>query len=146
MENEIKKRTRQKHGDRLLLSPEAVAALKGFDAQIESAFGQTVSVNHKDKVTFLLRQRGTELTADDLAQIRALYFDEVKAVETALKELKIARANGNREKISDVMKKLAAPHVIENKAPKRPRVARFKRTSTPSTSVVSSVDPSATKA
>ncbi len=146
MENEIKKRARQKHGDRILLSPDALAALKAFDTQIESAFGHAVSVSHKDKITFLMRQRGGELTADDLTQIRALYFDEVKAVEIALAELKAARASGNREKMSDVIKKLAAPHVIENKPPKRPRAARLKRTSTPSAEDTSTVDPSDAKA
>ncbi len=133
MENEIKKRSRQKHGDRILLSPDTLVALQKFDSQIESAFGQTVSVSHKDKIWFLLRQRGTDLTTDEMAQIRILYFDEVKAVQLALKELKTARATGNREKIAEVMKKLAAPHVIENTTSKRPRAARVRRRSSPAT-------------
>lgn len=144
MENE--KRKRQKHSDRILLAPEALVALQNFDSQIETAFGPTVSVSHKDKVTFLLDQRGFALTAAELEQIRTLYFDEVKAVQLALKELKVARASGDRAKVDEVMKKLAAPHVTEKQPPKRPRVPRSKRASSPVTDGAN-IDPSdATKA
>jgi hypothetical protein len=127
MENETKKRKRQKHSDRVLLSPEALARLQDFDSQIEAAFGQTVSVGHKDKITFFFRQRGFGFTAAELEQIRELYFDEVKAVQLALKELKVARANGDRAKVDEVMKKLAAPHVTQKDTPNRPRVRRSKK-------------------
>ena len=133
MENESKKRKRQKHSDRILLSPNALATLQDFDSQIEATFGQTVSVGHKDKITFFLGQRSSALTTGELAQIRALFFDEVKAVQLALKELKVARASGDRAKVDEVMKKLAAPHVTQKDAPKRPRVTRSRRASAPST-------------
>lgn len=93
MENQIKAKTRVKHPDRITLSPEALKKVEAWVKEVETRH-QGVHLTKSNIVDFLLLSRSPELSESELKEIVALHYDEVRFLAWALKQIRVAKAQG----------------------------------------------------
>ena len=103
MEDKPKKETI--HQDRILLKGEALDRVNHWSKQVsEKVWGTKVS--HTALVHWLIDSHPDELSASELNGIEAKFFDEVKYTESLLRELKVAKAKGEKTTINDLLARL----------------------------------------
>lgn len=124
-ELEIKTRKkRQANPDRIVLNKDSMEIILKMVAQVEQAFGGMVKLGTKDIANFLISSRGTDLDTGELAQIREKFFDEVRAAQWPLNQLKQAKDAGQPLTLADVLSQLQVPNTkrhTRERASKRPR-------------------------
>lgn len=115
--SENKKRTKSlRHPDRLTVSPKALERLNGWVADLEGQL-KGINLTRNQLVQWLILSHADSLSAQELKQIEAEFFDELKFAEWAVRELKAAQARGERIGLADI--------VVQSRAAK-PDKARVK--------------------
>ncbi|MGE4133304.1 MAG: hypothetical protein AB7F86_16795 [Bdellovibrionales bacterium] len=103
------KRKRKPITDRIVLNQASMETVANVVGQIEQAFGGLVKLGTKDVVNYLLQSRSSALTASDLNQIRAQFFDEIRAAQWALRQVKEAKERGESVSLTEVLARMALP-------------------------------------
>ena len=91
-----------RHPDRVSLKPESLARLSKWIEDIQSRF-KGVRVAKGDLVNFLINSHPTDLCEDELEQLGARYFDEVRFYSWAISRLKAERAEGKNSTLADII-------------------------------------------
>ena len=125
-DQKIEKKKRQFNPDRIVLEAKSVELVKKISAQIELAFNGVIKLTNKEIANFLIQARSTELTANELRQMRELHFDEVRAAMWAVQKLKVAREKGEDITLAQIIEQIQTP---KNKRPFQP--SKAKRASEP---------------
>ena len=131
MENEFKKR-RSNVGDRIVLTDATQAHLKRHCNEIAELTNGMVKIPLRDLANFLLQARSYPINATELLDLRQKYFDEVKALQWALSEMKQSRARGETVKLNEILKKVQMQSVGEKSTPTTATRKRKSIASTPS--------------
>lgn len=129
--NEEKRKRRTNAADRIVLSSETQAQLKAWDAQIQAETNGMVSVPYRELANFILQIRNAPITATEMSEIRARYFDEMKALKRAMDDVRDLRARGEKVDLNDVLKKIQMRGVEENRASQRAPRARKSKAQVP---------------
>jgi len=125
-DQKIEKKKRQFNPDRIVLEAKSVELVKKISAQIELAFNGVIKLTNKEIANFLIQARSTELTANELRQMRELHFDEVRAAMWAVQKLKVAREKGEDTTLAQIIEQIQTP---KTKRPSQP--SKAKRASEP---------------
>ncbi len=125
-DQKIEKKKRQFNPDRIVLEAKSVELVKKISAQIELAFNGVIKLTNKEIANFLIQARSTELTANELRQMRELHFDEVRAAMWAVQKLKVAREKGEEITLAQIIEQIQTPKI---KRPSQP--LKTKRASEP---------------
>ena len=88
--------------DRITLRPDSLNRLDGWLASLQVKF-RGIRVSRSDLVNWLIGARAPELSGAELRALQREYFDEVQFTAWALRELKDARARGEKLSLKDIM-------------------------------------------
>ncbi len=103
MEKENNPKKRVRHPDRVSLTPEALTRLSEWATELEAVMkGSRVTKN--DLVNFLVLSHSAQLSDPEIDQLKSQHFDEVRFAEWALRQLKIAKAEGKSLSLTEIMK------------------------------------------
>ena len=114
------KAKRQRHEDRVTLDEESLRQVDRWIAQVTSAT-KGVALSRKDVVNWLVKQHTEELTTDELNELKGKYFNEVRFLQQAIKELRAAKQRGEAVTLEEILG--TASHATAP-APKRRRARR----------------------
>lgn len=118
--------------ERTVLDSESVEAIKKMMIQVEQELGDTVSVTQKTMVNFVIKNRSSILSAQELEQLKSENYDLIKALKHATDEAIKAKQNGSEIQLNDVIKLIQTPSVNLNSSSKKPR-GRKKKENTSAT-------------
>lgn len=107
--NNTPKRKRKAITDRIVLNQASLEAIARVMDQVDQAFGGLVKLGTKDVVNYLVQNRSSTLSTSDLNQIRAQFFDEVRAAQWALKQVKGAKERGESLSLGEVLAQMSLP-------------------------------------
>lgn len=107
--NNKPKRKRKPITDRIVLNQASMEAVASMIDQVDQAFGGLVKLGTKDVVNYLVQNRSSTLTTSDLNHIRAQFFDEVRAAQWALKQVKEAKERGESLSLGEVLAQMSLP-------------------------------------
>lgn len=107
--------------ERTVLDSESVEAIKKMMIQVEQELGDTVSVTQKTMVNFIIKNRSSILTSQELEQLKSENYDLIKALKRATDEAIKAKQNGSEIQLNEVIKLIQTPSVNLNSSPKKPR-------------------------
>lgn len=95
METENVKKPRVRHADTVTLDAEL---LEKIDAEIAQVTGvkKGVRLSRKDYVAYRLRKSPKRLIPEDVEELVALFYDEERFLKEALKEIRAAKARGEK--------------------------------------------------
>ncbi|MBI2712739.1 MAG: hypothetical protein HYX41_07805 [Bdellovibrio sp.] len=94
--------TKNTYPDRVKISAEAIAKLNNLAEQVNSQL-RGVKLTRCELVDFLLLSHSESLSASELKDLEAKYFDEVKFAQWAVEELKRAKARGESVSFADIL-------------------------------------------
>ena len=103
MENTQDSKKRVKHPDRVTLTPEALIRLSDWATELEGHLKGS-RVTKSDLVNFLVLSHAAQLSDRERDQLKSQHFDEVRFAEWAIRELKVARSQGKKLSLSEIMK------------------------------------------
>lgn len=115
----IKKR--QAHPDRIVLETKSMEFVKSVEEQIKETFGGMIELTNKEIANFLLQTRTMPLTSGELKAVKEKYFDDVRAAQWAVQQLKAAKNAGKEVSLAEVLSKLQMPNVKEKRVSKEPK-------------------------
>ncbi|MGE4107739.1 MAG: hypothetical protein AB7F66_11030 [Bacteriovoracia bacterium] len=104
-------------------------ALKSVDQKIEQimANNRGVTINRKDMVNWLLENRAP-LSSDEEKTIASIYYNEIRFLQNALKEMKAARSRGESMSLDAIIS--AKPTARKER---KPRIKKQKNLDTKET-------------
>jgi hypothetical protein len=108
MSEETKTKTYQKHPDRVTLGEGALARVNGWLDQVRSEL-RGIRLSRNDLVEYAILSQPEELPASSVAELKASRFDEVAFAAWALRELKAARAKGEKLTLAGIVSGAHAP-------------------------------------
>jgi hypothetical protein len=112
---QVEGKTGKQKQDRVSLDGDSLERLNKWLAQLQEEL-QGIKVSRTDLVRWLIHSHAVLLTRNEMDGIREQCFDDVEYASWALRQVKKARAEGQKLSLQDVMKAHS------------PRVARAKRT------------------
>lgn len=77
-------------------------------------------MSQKDILNFLIQERSTDLTTDEITKIRNKHFDIVRALKRATQEAIKAKQEGNEIQMNELLKIIQTPSVNKNQLSKKP--------------------------
>lgn len=90
---------------RVALRPETETIIEGWREHLQAVCPSFTATN-TDLVTWAV-ERASNLSNKDIQQIRHRFFDEVKELEDLVGKLKSARASGDEQTVSLLMKRVS---------------------------------------
>ncbi len=124
VENPRIKKARAQYGERISISNAATEKLMGWIEQA-NAKKQALNLSPKSMVNWLLESAPDELTNAQLKDLAERFYDEVKFLQTALMQMKQAKARGEKLSLDDLMHAQAAM-VKPEKRSGEPRLKKAK--------------------
>lgn len=100
----MEKKPRQRHPDRIVLSPEAVGVLRSHTDAIDAKFGGMIRLGLRDLANYLLIKRADALSESEIEDLKRNHYDEVKALRWAIAKLKQSKSNGDAASTADIFK------------------------------------------
>lgn len=114
MANDKATKKRSENPDRLIISPAVMTVLKNRLAQIQEEFGGGIKIHARDLALLILELRSGPLNETELVELKNRHYDEIKATEWAIQQVKKARSKGENLTLNQLMKKFNSPRVIKN--------------------------------
>jgi hypothetical protein len=121
---ELKKKRRRNSFDRIVLSEETQTILAGLISEIAEATNGMVKLHGRELANFLIQTRCQSLSTDEVAQLRAKYFDEAKAANWMVSQIRSAKTRGEKVDLEELIKIIQMQSVD-----KKPRVNRSSKKS-----------------
>lgn len=121
---EVEKKKRLFNPDRIVLNAESVTVLGRLREQINLAFGGMIKLSNKDLANFLIQQRSSALSEQEVLNVKSEFFDDVTAAQWVLKKLKDAKGKGEHLSLKEVIGSIQTPQVRKKRAPKTHQEAR----------------------
>ncbi len=100
--------------ERIILDPATVSVLQTISDQISSELGDLVQVTQKSVANFIIRKRSQSLSADEMSEFLSENYDLIKALKHATQKAITAKHQGNSIEISDILKFIQTPSVVES--------------------------------
>lgn len=98
---EVKPRRRTVYSDRVILKPELLAKSDGWIEQVK-AKRKGVRISRKDVVLWKLKQASADLSDVELEELTSAFYDEERFLLDLLKEVKAAKARGEKATLPDL--------------------------------------------
>ncbi len=124
VENPKSKKARAQYGERISISNAATKKLMGWIAQANTK-KQALNLSPKSMVNWFLESAPDELSNAQLKDLAERFYDEVKFLQTALMQMKQAKARGEKLSLDDLMHAQAASVKPEKKL-SEPRAKKLK--------------------
>jgi len=107
------------HPDRVWIGADALNRLSGWIAEVNSKL-QGVAITRSDLVNFIVLSHAEALSATELKEIEARYFDPIKHAQWARAELEAALARGEKVTLVDIVlnNRATAASVSRTRKPK----------------------------
>jgi len=123
MTDETKAKSKQvRHFDRVTLDAEALSRIDGWIEQLTS-HNKGVNLSRKDCLNWLVNHHSASLTQEEVAELGAKFFDEIRFLSQSLKEMRAARARGETVNLESVLKHPKNDTAVSTpKKQRRPRV------------------------
>lgn len=91
-----------RHPDRVTLTAEALSRLTEMLNQLDGHLKGS-RVTKSDLASFLVLSRSSQLSDQEVEQLKRQHFDEVRFAQWALRQLKAAKAEGKTLSLAEVM-------------------------------------------
>ena len=127
--DEVKKKRKRNAFDRIVLNPESQAALTKLIAEVSEATNGLLKLQGREIANFLIQSRSQSLSAKEISEIRAKYFDDGKAANWMMNQIREARSNGESVDLEELFKKVRM-HSVEGN-PRSERASKPRKTKTP---------------
>ena len=121
LKNKSNNKLNPKKLDRIVLDSESVEVIKSIMSQAESQLGGLINISPKLIGNFIIKNRSTLLSIDELEALRAENQDIVKILALAMADAKIARQIGSEFDFNKLIKNIQTPGVNLNMTPKKTR-------------------------
>ncbi len=102
LEPDKKRRGHTRHPDRIWINADALNRLTQWTTEVGGRL-PGIKLTRSDLANFLVLSHAEALTAGELKELEARYFDPIKVGEWALEELKAAVARGEAVTIEDIL-------------------------------------------
>jgi hypothetical protein len=102
MNTEEVKSKRQRHQDRVTLDQECLDRVDGWIEQVTSV-AKGVALSRKDVVNWIVKQHNEQLSGDELTELKARYFNEVRFLQQAIKTLQAAKRGGTPISLDEIL-------------------------------------------
>lgn len=103
---EVKKRRKRNAFDRIVLSQESQNVLTKLIAEVSESSNGLLNLHGREIANFLIQSRSQSLTTKELAEIREKYFDDTKAANWMVNQIREARSQGESVDLETLIKKL----------------------------------------
>ncbi len=101
-EPQNKRKGRTQHPDRVWVDAETLNRLSGWIAEASERL-QGVTITRSDLVNYLVMSHADALSATEMKEVEARYFDPLKHGLWAMGELKAALARGEKTTLSEIL-------------------------------------------
>ena len=85
------KAKRSRHYDRVTLTATSLTRINSWISEITSK-EKGVTLTHKDIINWLIGRHTDKLSPEEMQELKSQFFDEVKFLQAALRELRTAKA------------------------------------------------------
>lgn len=112
---EENKKSRKKNAfDRIVLTPETQAIISKLISEVSDATNGLLKLHGRDIANFLIQSRCQTFDSDELASLRNKYFDDAKAANWMVNQIREARSHGESVDLEELFKKVRMQSVEPN--------------------------------